>query len=62
MKYFTTDNQEITTKIEVGSSSYFPGHNTTSFTAALNFSNAIKNELIEVYNVYGIIVGYAVSN
>ena len=62
MQYYTEDKQQITNKIETGCSSFFPGNTTTSFIAALNFANAIKNELIKVYDSKEVIVGYAVPN
>jgi hypothetical protein len=61
-KYFTSEKKEITDRLEFGKSSFFPKANNHQFEAALNFAKAIKNKVVPVYNVYGIKVGFAVSN
>ena len=61
MEYFTENKQQITNDIETDNVEYFAGHNTTSFSAALNFANAIKNELVKVYNKQGSVICYFVG-
>ena len=60
--YLTSAKENITNRIELGKSSFFPGATNKQFEAALNFAKAIKNPVIPVYNVYGIKQGFAVSN
>jgi hypothetical protein len=59
MDFYNEKKENISTPILVNNLSYYPKE---SFLAALNFSKAIKNELIKVHNYAGVVVGYAVEN